>query len=307
MAPDFFKTSQTTYPTQVTHFDELIANNQLSHLYLFVGPSQPKKLAFSRYLAWQIVGDSDLNAIRIEKNEHPDVKITQPSLPKSGHGTRRVWKVEQIRNLTPDFVTTTQESQRKVFVFDAVETLSGASGNALLKFIEEPAGPQLIVMLAENVNDVLKTIQSRAQIVHLLPEIPIDDSDDTVDNDWRKKTQLLLFKWFELMMQRRIESFAYVQLQLIDQLKEEKQQELFLEWLHQLSRDTVVFGQVPDEQLMFPKLVGLYKTLVQHYTNQQLVQASDAIFSDDHLRKINVSLQTRLEKIVLDTTLALGE
>ncbi len=80
------------------------------------------------------------------------------------------------------------------------------------------------------------------------------------------------------MMQRRIESFAYVQLQLIDQLKEEKQQELFLEWLHQLSRDTVVFGQVPDEQLMFPKLVGLYKTLLQHYTNQQLVQASDAIF-----------------------------
>ena len=306
MTPEFITIAEQVYPQQITHFKQLIATNQLSHLYLFVGPSQPEKLAFSRYLAWLMSGADERQAIRIMADDHPDVKITQPSLPKSGTGTKRTWKVDQIRALKPEFVTVAQESQRKVFVFDAIETLQAESGNALLKFIEEPAGPQLMIMLAENLNEVLPTIRSRAQIVQLRPEIALEQPDDEAEQ-WRKTMQPVLFKWFELMMQRRVEAFAYVQLQLVDALKEAPQQRLFLAWLHELSRDTVVYGQIPDAQLHFPTLVGLYKTLRQHYSPQQLVRASDVIFADDRLSQTNVSLQTRFEKMVLEIAMALGE
>lgn len=306
MTPEFITTAEKVYPQQITHFKQLIATNQLSHLYLFVGPSQPEKLAFSRYLAWLMAGADERQAIRIMADDHPDVKITQPSLPKSGTGTKRTWKVDQIRALKPEFVTVAQESQRKVFVFDAIETLQAESGNALLKFIEEPVGPQLMIMLAENLNEVLPTIRSRAQIVQLRPEIALAQPDDEAEQ-WRKTMQPVLFKWFELMMQRRVEAFAYVQLQLVDALKEAPQQRLFLAWLHELSRDTVVYGQIPDAQLHFPTLVGLYKTLRQHYSPQQLVRASDVIFADNRLSQTNVSLQTRFEKMVLEIAMALGE
>lgn len=306
MTPEFITTAEKVYPQQITHFKQLIATNQLSHLYLFVGPSQPEKLAFSRYLAWLMAGADERQAIRIMADDHPDVKITQPSLPKSGTGTKRTWKVDQIRALKPEFVTVAQESQRKVFVFDAIETLQAESGNALLKFIEEPAGPQLMIMLAENLNEVLPTIRSRAQIVQLRPEIALAQPDDEAEQ-WRKTMQPVLFNWFELMMQRRVEAFVYVQLQLVDALKEAPQQRLFLAWLHELSRDTVVYGQIPDAQLHFPTLVGLYKTLRQHYSPQQLVRASDVIFADDRLSQTNVSLQTRFEKMVLEIAMALGE
>jgi len=306
MTPEFITIAEQVYPQQITHFKQLIATNQLSHLYLFVGPSQPEKLAFSRYLAWLMAGADERQAIRIMADDHPDVKITQPSLPKSGTGTKRTWKVDQIRALKPEFVTVAQESQRKVFVFDAIETLQAESGNALLKFIEEPAGPQLMIMLAENLNEVLPTIRSRAQIVQLRPEIALAQPDDEAEQ-WRKTMQPVLFKWSELMMQRRVEAFVYVQLQLVDALKEAPQQRLFLAWLHELSRDTVVYGQIPDAQLHFPTLVGLYKTLRQHYSPQQLVRASDVIFSDDRLSQTNVSLQTRFEKMVLEIAMALGE
>lgn len=306
MTPEFITTAEKVYPQQITHFKQLIATNQLSHLYLFVGPSQPEKLAFSRYLAWLMAGADERQAIRIMADDHPDVKITQPSLPKSGTGTKRTWKVDQIRALKPEFVTVAQESQRKVFVFDAIETLQAESGNALLKFIEEPVGPQLMIMLAENLNEVLPTIRSRAQIVQLRPEIALAQPDDEAEQ-WRKTMQPVLFKWFELMMQRRVEAFAYVQLQLVDALKEAPQQRLFLAWLHELSRDTVVYGQIPDAQLHFPTLVGLYKILRQHYIPQQLVRASDVIFADDRLSQTNVSLQTRFEKMVLEIAMALGE
>ncbi|AFS39799.1 DNA polymerase III subunit delta [Leuconostoc gelidum] len=307
MQSNFATITQMVYPTQASHFVSLISKSQLSHFYLFIGPSQPEKLAFSQYLAWQIVGATERNLVRIMENDHPDVKIVKPSLPKSGTGTNRTWKVDQIRALKPEFVTVAQESTRKVFVFDAVETLHAESGNALLKFIEEPTGPQLIVMLAENLNEVMTTIQSRAQIVHLQPETTIALSGDLIDDEWRQATQSILFKWFELMMQRRIEAFVYVQTQLVNQLKDNQQQQLFFNWLHQLSRDTVVFGQVSDDALVFPRLVGLYKTLMQYYTKKQLLRASDAVLIDDRIRQNNVSLQTRLEKIVLDVTIALGE
>lgn len=306
MTPEFITIAERVYPQQITHFKQLITTNQLSHLYLFVGPSQPEKLAFSRYLAWIMAGADERQAIRIMADDHPDVKITQPSLPKSGTGTKRTWKVDQIRALKPEFITVAQESQRKVFVFDAIETLQAESGNALLKFIEEPAGPQLMIMLAENLNEVLPTIQSRAQIVQLRPEITLAQPDDEAEQ-WRKTMQPVLFKWFELMMQRRVEAFVYVQLQLVEALKEAPQQRLFLTWLHELSRDTVVYGQIPDAQLHFPTLVGLYKTLRQHYSPQQLVRASDVIFADDRLSQTNVSLQTRFEKMVLEIAMALGE
>ena len=205
MTPEFITTAEKVYPQQITHFKQLIATNQLSHLYLFVGPSQPEKLAFSRYLAWLMAGADERQAIRIMADDHPDVKITQPSLPKSGTGTKRTWKVDQIRALKPEFVTVAQESQRKVFVFDAIETLQAESGNALLKFIEEPVGPQLMIMLAENLNEVLPTIRSRAQIVQLRPEIALAQPDDEAEQ-WRKTMQPVLFKWFELMMQRRVEA-----------------------------------------------------------------------------------------------------
>ncbi|CAM3102254.1 DNA polymerase III subunit delta [Leuconostoc rapi] len=308
MVSNFVTIAERVYPKQVAHFMTLLKGKQLSHLYLFIGPSQPQKLAFSQYLAWQIIGANERNAIRLDEHDHPDVNITQPSLPKSGVGTNRTWKVDQIRALKPEFVTVAQESTRKVFIFDAVESLHAEAGNALLKFIEEPTGPQVIFMLAENINEVLPTIRSRAQIVNLAPEVQLDEIvDDAINDTWQKNTQLILFKWFELMMQRRIEAFVYVQLQVISQLKESQQQVLFFNWLHELSRDTIVFGQIPDDLLKFPTLVGLYKTLTQHHTKARLLAASDALLTDDKLRHTNLSLQTRLEKIVLDVTIALGE
>ena len=167
-----------------------------------------------------------------------------------------------------------------------------------------------MVMLAENVNDILPTIKSRAQIVHLRPEIQLDTphNDETIADfeAWQQLTRSLLFKWFELMMQRRIEAFVYVQQYLVSQLKDEQQQALFLNWLHELTRDTIVFGQIPETQLKFPKLIGLYKVLNKQYNQAQLVKASDAILRDDFFRQFNMTLQARLEKIVLDVAIALG-
>ncbi|MCO6184420.1 DNA polymerase III subunit delta [Leuconostoc fallax] len=299
MTVEFIENARQSYPKQVEQFLNLITEEKLSHLYLLVGFPQDLKLDFARFLAWQIVGNDHRNAQRIVDGDHPDVHIVTPMTP----GT--ALKVAQIRALTPEFVTRATESSRKVFVLDAVETMTTSAANSLLKFIEEPAGPQLILMLTNNLNDVLPTIQSRAQIVHLqsdqhsgLPEIT---------DDWLQQAQGTTFKWIELMMQRQIEAFAYVQAKLLPLIDTATQQQLFFRWLHEVIRDMMIYDYISTEDLKYPKLVGFYKSLRRSYTIDKLVRVSDNILADDKLRKVNISLQSRLEKIVLDTSIILGE
>jgi DNA polymerase-3 subunit delta' len=60
----------------------------------------------------------------------------------------------------------------KVFVVEEADLMNAAAQNALLKTLEEPPGPTLVILLTDSPNSLLPTIRSRAQIVrfHALDE-----------------------------------------------------------------------------------------------------------------------------------------
>ncbi|CAH1853382.1 DNA polymerase III subunit delta [Convivina intestini] len=302
MTADFIELAQKTYPKQLAHFEQLITDDHLSHLYLLAGSKPQAKLAFARSLAWLVAGPTKRNALRIEQNDHPDIFIVTPEAGSDA------LKVGQIRALMPEFTTTSLESSRKIFIIDQVQTMTTSAANSLLKFIEEPAGPQLILLLTDSVAEVLPTIRSRAQVVHLhtLKGEELGDQTTGLDEDWVDKAQPILFKWFEKAMQRDLSAFSLVQTQLVPVATEKQQQNLLLEWLHQLTRDMIVFNQIGDQRLFFPQLRGFYTSLHRQYTLEQLMAAGDSVLADDDLRKINLSWQSRLEKITLDLSLELG-
>lgn len=300
MSAKFTTIAPQIYPEQVEHFQQLVQENRLSHLYLLVGANQVAKMALADYLAWQVVGNSEVNAGRIAADDHPDVLRVSPATADGA------LKVGQIRALVPEFTTTSLESPRKVFIINQVQTMTNSAANSLLKFIEEPAGPQLILMLTDNLADVLPTIQSRAQVVHLQGHFDQLPDDDDLLEEWVKKAQPIVFKWFEKAMQADIGAFAYVQIQLMKVITEKPQEDLVLDWLHQLIRDVIVFGQMDKEQLYFPQLVGFYTALNQRHSKAELMAAGEAVLADDRLRKVNLSFQSRLEKITLEMSIQLG-
>ncbi|CAH1851662.1 DNA polymerase III subunit delta [Convivina praedatoris] len=302
MAANFIQLTQKTYPEQLAHFEQIIADDHLSHLYLLAGNKHHTKLAFARSLAWLVAGPTERNAHRIEQNDHPDIFTVTPETGSD------VLKVGQIRALMPEFMTTGLESSRKIFIIDQVQTMTISAANSLLKFIEEPAGPQLILLLTDSVAEVLPTIRSRAQVVHLTTFDGGEFGNQTtgLDDGWVGEAQPILFKWFEKAMQRDLSAFSLVQTQLVPLAADKQQQNLLLEWLHQLTRDMIVFNQVDDQRLFFPQLRGFYTSLHRQYTLEQLMAAGDGVLADDDLRKINLSWQSRLEKITLDLSLELG-
>lgn len=153
---------------------------------------------------------------KIQKLAHPDLHISFPSIPpkpgqkasskaymnefrefvhQSPYGSTFDWlqfinaenkqgniTAEECRDIIDALNLTAFEGGYKVQLIWRPEYL-GKEGNILLKLIEEPPPHTLILMVAEELEDVLKTILSRTQQVHLLPLTPTEITNTLVSRN----------------------------------------------------------------------------------------------------------------------------
>ncbi|HTW07867.1 MAG TPA: hypothetical protein VME46_10170 [Acidimicrobiales bacterium] len=127
------------------------------HAYLFVGPPGSGKLAAARAFASLVLcpgeGDDGCGTCqRVAEGKHPDVVVIE----REGASL----SIEQAREVTRLAARSSVEGGRVVVVVPDLH-LAGDALPALLKTIEEPAGPVLFVGLAEYVPPELVTIASR--------------------------------------------------------------------------------------------------------------------------------------------------
>lgn len=276
------------------HFTQMMQADRLHHLYLFTDATDEQRLAFAQWLAIQVVNPEAKE--RIMAGEHPDVLFVAPIAPS------QVLKVDQIRALRPEFTTSALEADVKVMIIQAAETMTTSAANSLLKFIEEPAGPQLIILLAEGAKDILPTIRSRAQVVSLHSGDVQEQQtiNQQLDPDWSRDMQARLLHWLDLIARQQIQAFAYVQTHLVSTGLTPVQENAILRWWQQMWRDAVVMPYVPVDELKHPNGADVYRQMHQRFDMGVLSLASQAVLADDQLRQVNVSLQARLEKMALD-------
>lgn len=80
-------------------------------------------------------------------------------------------KVDQIRSLCQDLVSTAQQGGRRVAVINYSEKMNQAAANALLKTLEEPGEGTLLILQSSQPAHLLATITSRCQRLHItLPD-----------------------------------------------------------------------------------------------------------------------------------------
>lgn len=145
--------------------------------------------------------------IKVQKLAHPDLHLSFPSVPpkpgvkasskaylnefrefirQNPYGSAFDWlqfinaenkqgniTAEECRDIIDTLNLTAFEGGYKIQLIWRPEYL-GKEGNILLKLIEEPPARTLILMVAEDTEDVLNTILSRTQQVHLLPLTPAE-------------------------------------------------------------------------------------------------------------------------------------
>jgi DNA polymerase-3 subunit delta' len=98
---------------------------------------------------------------------HTDIFIYDPD---SSENSSTLVSIDQLRN---DFLKQIHrkpfEGRCRVFIITALEKMRSEQANILLKTLEEPPPDVIIILLAEQIDNLLDTIISRCQFVDLRP------------------------------------------------------------------------------------------------------------------------------------------
>lgn len=142
-------------------------NNRLSHAYLFYGNKGTGKKELAYALACLIYNKDDLDftsevSKTILENNH--MNVTYIGILEDKKGIIK----EQILELQEEFSKTSLVEGVRIYIVDGIDTATTSAQNSLLKFIEDPVNntPTIGIFIAEELSNVVSTIQSRCVLYH---------------------------------------------------------------------------------------------------------------------------------------------
>ena len=150
-----------------------VANATLRHAYLLTGPAGVGRRTLAIRLAQALNCASPTAAgvpcrtcrtcKQIEAGQNIDLMVVQA---ENEGGTL---KVEQIRDVTRFLSLKPYQSQYKIVIFLRFQEANANAQNALLKTLEEAPGYAVLLLTADNAEQLLPTIISRCEIIRLRP------------------------------------------------------------------------------------------------------------------------------------------
>ncbi|GHT81470.1 DNA polymerase III subunit delta' [Actinomycetota bacterium] len=129
-----------------------MSKKNIPQTYLFVGPPGSGRSDIANAYAKRLVGDVNLE-------DSPDIRVVKTNRLSIG--------VNEIRDLISLAANTPMSLKYRVFIIHDADRLTEAAQNALLKSIEEPIETTIWLLIAPSSEDLLPTVRSRSQLVHL--------------------------------------------------------------------------------------------------------------------------------------------
>jgi DNA polymerase-3 subunit delta' len=161
---------------------ESIRQGRMHHAWLITGPEGIGKatLAFRfarRLLAGQAAGEPGTLALdpahpvfrRVMAGGHADMLTTERAVDEKTKRLKRDIAVADVRRINAFMALTPAEGGWRVTVVDGAEDLNQASGNALLKILEEPPSRAVLILVCSAPGRLPATIRSRCRQLRLSP------------------------------------------------------------------------------------------------------------------------------------------
>jgi DNA polymerase-3 subunit delta' len=192
------------------HLQSTVANERIAHAQLFIGPTGsgllPLAIAYARAILCK--NGSAHCDVQIDALSHPDLHFSYPIassesakekpvaddyirqwrtfVKEEPYGDIAAWSqaagldkkellinVHEAAAIGKKLSLKAYEGGYKILIIWAADHMNVAAANKLLKLIEEPPAKTVILLLAVDEEKIIKTIQSRCQVLHV-PKLPND-------------------------------------------------------------------------------------------------------------------------------------
>lgn len=311
----------------ILHLQHAIANNKVSHSYIFTGePGSGKKLLASMFAMTLQCKEKGVDPClkcdsckkALSKN-HPDIISITHEKPNS-------ISVEDIREqLIGDVAIKPYESPYKVYIMNDADKMTPQAQNALLKTIEEPPAYAVILLLTDNADALLPTIRSRCVRLDLRPvsdnlvknylmeKLHIPDYEAQVDASFAqgnigKAEEAATSEEFADMTKNSLRILKYAEsmevselVEAVKKLAEDKNNiydylDLFLLWY----RDVLMFKATREvDNLVFKEEINAIKDQARDRSYEGLENIIEAIEKCKKRLHANVNFDLALELLFL--------
>jgi DNA polymerase-3 subunit delta' len=154
-----------------------IAGGRVRHAYLFSGPRGVGRQLMALRLAQALNCTNPpepgqpcftcSTCTRIERLQHPDLIVVR------AEEESKVLKVEQVREVQHNLALAPYEASYKIALFLNFQDAGASVPNAMLKTLEEPPPRVILILTADDPDNLLPTITSRCEVLRLRP-LPAD-------------------------------------------------------------------------------------------------------------------------------------
>ncbi|MBR2678734.1 MAG: hypothetical protein IKE63_04890 [Bacilli bacterium] len=161
------------------YVDHIVENNKISHAYIIEIDDYDSDMIdiydFVKMIIFNKKHD-DLDRINdgiikfIDNNMYPDIKLIEPD----GNNIRK----KQLLELQKEYSNTSLLNNKRIYIIKNAEKMNQASGNTILKFLEEPEDNIVALLLTDNRYNVLETVLSRCQVLSLKEADLMDEEEE---------------------------------------------------------------------------------------------------------------------------------
>lgn len=260
-------------------FLQLIEKGNMQHAYLFEGKRGTGKKEMALWIAQSLFcqkfSKGPCNGChtcqRIASHQHPDIIELKPE----GLSI----KINQVRELKQEFTKSGVESRKKLVIVEDVEKMTTQAANSLLKFLEEPDGDIVVILMTSAKHLILPTILSRVQLIHF-PQLSRDkrmtaledagllkeraailsqltsDTEQAIELSENEKLTTLIeavWKWYSAVAKKDEQAFIFVHNEIMPLVKEKDEYQLVLDLF------LVILQDILHSQLSNNYTVGYFK------------------------------------------------
>lgn len=171
-------------------------NDKLHHCNLINGKKGIGKASFAKNMASVILSqknNEEPNEFEIAKTlklmdsgGHTDFSVldlnTLDINEKENNSKKGEINVGQVKKVINEIKLTPSISKNKVLIIDSVDNINVNGQNTLLKTLEEPPKNTYIFLICHNINKVIRTIQSRSNII-TIKNLSAEDWEKAIINE----------------------------------------------------------------------------------------------------------------------------